>query len=718
MSAVDVHARTRTEHRLRLRPGTILEGRYEIMRELGAGGFATVYDGRDLRMRRTVAIKVLNLLSISHNQAQMEKALARFRLEAQMAASISHPNVVAIYGSGVTEGEDQPYIIMERLQGHSLSEECQRHRVVDPRRLLPLIDQCLAGLATAHAQGIVHRDLKPSNLFLHQPRSPEERLYLLDFGIAHLSGNHSDLTGTGHIFGTPRFLPPEYIMEQRVSPALDVYQIGLLLAEALTGVIAVRDEFPVACFFKHINGELRVSRTLMQTDLGEIIAKALSPNPDRRYRNAEELRWALSHIDPYALPPLDGGPECSLREVVPHWEPVYYPSMGGQQSWGLGGAFQSPAGSPQTPMRAYTPALSFQGATPRGEAMHASPSGETSADWGSALSDLDGSLEDSTRQEIPRPQPRRVAPMDPVSSGRYAVRGGEGLAQSSTPLAMQPGYASMPRAMAYGGALPPERLNPPTQEVALARDAEGHLFSSGELAALEEDLLTSPPRRAEEAGHVYARAGGSGPVAIPSPAALAVANGEAPARRPWEILAILGILLVLASLVLVLVYALQKDKPPQAPLPVQVTPVVTPAAPVVTPLVTPAPSAPAAVTTPAAVAAPAAVAPSEEAPDEGSPAQDSPAVAAVGPVSVELQTACKAVVRRGTRKLGYTPLALTFASAEEPPVVVRLRCEGTEIIEVLVGPGDGPVREVDMSRPKTIQIEPVARPQGAKMKRW
>lgn len=757
MRSGNTNAKTRTEHYLRLSPGTILEGRYEIMSELGAGGFAVVYDGRDLRMNRTVAIKVLNLLSLMHNTEQMEKALERFRREAQLAASINHPNVVAIYGSGTTDDYEQPYIVMERLQGHSLSQECQRHGVVEPARLLPLLDQCLAGLATAHAQNIVHRDLKPSNLFLHQPRSREERMYLVDFGIAHLSGAHSDLTGTGHIFGTPRFLPPEYIMEQRITPALDVYQMGLILSETLTGVVAVRDEFPVACFFKHINGELRVSRTLMRTPLGEIICKALAPDPKDRYTNAEELRWALSHVDVHALPDLRGGPECTLREAIGSWEPLFHPMMGQQAgNWGIPGALRDGFVShPETPARPHTPLQTFPGSpqvqrgkeTLRSASPHALSWGEEESATKRSIPQQResaalswGEEEDATRRSIPKMPASR--PARPVWEDTQR----HGYGQLTPPSAIPTDYVPRSRttrpppgfrpSTGPNSTLPPERFDPLSQEMSLPsywNEAEDTGSFMEEIAPSHgavslEELAPQIAQPAYSQHHNYAMAGRA--LTQQQTAVLPVqprqvsepAQEGRSGRRYFEVIAILGLLLALAGAVLIIVYALQSQQPPQ-PTPVRVTPAAQlppevlrqePAAPSPS-VVVPAVVAPPAATPPeggagstppqgaggAALAALAAESEQQDGVGEEQPAQEkgrAPAPDAQGPVAVELQTQsqCKAIVKQGRKKLGYTPLRLEFDSMQEIPRNLRMRCKGHRTASVRVGPKDGPVLKIQM----------------------
>jgi serine/threonine-protein kinase len=223
--------------------------------------------------------------------------------------------VVTVFDHGFLEGSHQPYIVMERLNGWDLEEELvNKGGAMSPDRTLRLFIPCLDALALAHSQGVVHKDLKPGNLFITDPGERRELLRILDFGIAHL-GREGDarLTGTGRVLGTPAYLAPEYIAEQKVSPALDVYQMGLILVETLSGVAVVNHTNPLQCIALHGRGDIEIPQALVASPLGPVLAKALSLNPEERYADAGEFCEALAEIDPASIPSSDVMSEGSVR---------------------------------------------------------------------------------------------------------------------------------------------------------------------------------------------------------------------------------------------------------------------------------------------------------------------------------------------------------------------------------------------------------------------
>jgi len=277
-----------------IEPGAIVGGRYRIEAHLGQGGFAQVYRAVDQAIDRAVAVKVLALGMLGTDRAELAAGVARFRREAQAAGMISHPNVVTIHDVGTTDG-GEPYIVMEYLSGHDLQTELTTHGPMKPSRAVPLFCECLDALGRAHALGIVHKDLKPENLFIVSPGFPEERLKIFDFGIAHIQREGmARLTVDGQMLGTPHYLAPEYITDGHVTPALDVYQMGLILVEVLTGYPVVGDDNPLNCVMIHGNGELEIPDFIRLSRYGQIIDRALSLEPEDRYPNAIAFRNALA----------------------------------------------------------------------------------------------------------------------------------------------------------------------------------------------------------------------------------------------------------------------------------------------------------------------------------------------------------------------------------------------------------------------------------------
>ncbi len=287
----------------RLKAGTILDGRYELGKLLGAGGFAAIYAARQLTIERKVAIKVLHPPVHHKDPTRYRK---RFLREARIAAQVQHPNVVTIHEYGVTD-DDQAFIVMEMLTGHDLREELRHNGPLSAERGLRVALECLSGLAQAHKKDIVHRDLKPSNIFLHAIGTRDESVRIVDFGIARMRQEKEGLTRTGHTLGTPRYYAPEYLSDQTVTPALDVYQMGLILIEIFTGQKAVPLDDPYACAMRHLTGDLEIPKALLISPLGKVLQGALMRDHKRRYAHAGVFYDALAKLNPADLQGLAEG---------------------------------------------------------------------------------------------------------------------------------------------------------------------------------------------------------------------------------------------------------------------------------------------------------------------------------------------------------------------------------------------------------------------------
>jgi len=286
-----------------IKKGSVVAARYIVEGELGTGGFATVFSAFDREIERKVAIKVLNLAAMAGSQNNdVQPFLERFRREARLAARIRHGNVVEIYDFGVLGSQSNPYMVMEMLDGHDLHDEIKKNGGMQPTRALPLFQGALEALGEAHQLGIVHKDLKPANLFINRPGTRRELLKVVDFGIAHIGeSNESRMTQTGAMFGTPQYLPPEYIQTQVVTPGMDVYQMGLILVEMLTGRSVVDEDNPWQCAVKHVTREFDIPVELLDGTLGPILRRALEYEPADRYKDAAQFGDALSTIDPTSI---------------------------------------------------------------------------------------------------------------------------------------------------------------------------------------------------------------------------------------------------------------------------------------------------------------------------------------------------------------------------------------------------------------------------------
>ncbi len=258
---------------------------------LGQGGMAEVYDGVDLRLQRPVAVKLL----LAH-MALQPLLRARFEAEALSAARLSHPNVVSIYDTGEEEGI--PFIVMERLPGKTLSDILQAGPMLEKDALAMAID-VLAALEAAHNCGIIHRDIKPSNILMTTKGSAK----VADFGIAKTNEDlesSNDLTATNSVIGTPRYLAPERIEGKSATPASDIWSLGVVLYEALSGVKAFTggSAFDVASAIKTIEpiGLEELNPTLASSTV-EAVKKAMAKDPRDRFNSAGEMIEALNGVN-------------------------------------------------------------------------------------------------------------------------------------------------------------------------------------------------------------------------------------------------------------------------------------------------------------------------------------------------------------------------------------------------------------------------------------
>lgn len=262
----------------------IIDGRYRVLARIGSGGMADVFCAEDLQLGRRVAVKVLH-----RRFAEDESFVERFRLEASSAAGLSHPNVVAIYDRGTWD--DTFYIVMEYLEGRSLKEVVAQDGPLPPARAVALVEQVLKAARFAHSRSIVHRDLKPHNVIV----DAEDRAKVTDFGIAKAGA--SDLTETGSIMGTAQYLSPEQAEGRVVGPPSDLYSIGIILYELLTGRVPFDADSPVAIALKHMQEPPVPPRQLsgdISPALEAVVLRSLAKDVDQRYQNADEFLAALN----------------------------------------------------------------------------------------------------------------------------------------------------------------------------------------------------------------------------------------------------------------------------------------------------------------------------------------------------------------------------------------------------------------------------------------
>jgi len=289
-----------TRKSARVGEGELIGGRYRVARQIGRGGFATVYEGVQINLNQPVAIKLLD-----NRSDKPELFVERFLREARTVTQIRHPDIVKVMDFGVTDAGDA-YMVMELLDGLTLEDELRRLGALEPERSVRLMIRALDALQAAHALGIVHRDLKPANLFLSGSGTLTEALRLLDFGIAKVVETDEErLTGTGQLLGTPSFLPPEYIIDQTVTPALDVYQMGLILVQMLTGRSVVGGRTLYQSMLAHCSGDLDIPDELLASSLGPVVARSITMALGDRFADAGQFRDALMAVPTQSLPRRD-----------------------------------------------------------------------------------------------------------------------------------------------------------------------------------------------------------------------------------------------------------------------------------------------------------------------------------------------------------------------------------------------------------------------------
>ncbi|MEV6961990.1 Stk1 family PASTA domain-containing Ser/Thr kinase [Streptomyces sp. NPDC051207] len=264
-----------------------LGGRYELGQVLGRGGMAEVYLGHDTRLGRTVAVKTLRA-----DLARDPSFQARFRREAQSAASLNHPAIVAVYDTGedYIDGVSIPYIVMEYVDGSTLRELLHSGRKLLPERAMEMTVGILQGLEYAHRNGIVHRDIKPANVMLTR----NGQVKVMDFGIARAMGDSGmTMTQTAAVIGTAQYLSPEQAKGEQVDARSDLYSTGCLLYELLTVRPPFVGDSPVAVAYQHVREEPQTPSVFdpeITPEMDAIVMKALVKDPDYRYQSADEMR--------------------------------------------------------------------------------------------------------------------------------------------------------------------------------------------------------------------------------------------------------------------------------------------------------------------------------------------------------------------------------------------------------------------------------------------
>jgi len=271
--------------------GRVIDDKYRIDAEIGAGGMATIYRATRLHIGDVVAIKVL------HSELLRDPQFAeRFKREAQAAARLKHPNVVAIYDFGVS-ADGIIYIVMELVEGVDLRTIIKDAGPMPAGLAAEIVRQVCAALAAAHGQGVVHRDIKPANIAVETtPDGP--RVKVLDFGIVRLGGGAmTAFTQTGAVLGTPAYMSPEQCLGEELDGRSDIYSLGVVLFEMLCGVVPFNSPTPTAVAIQHVQEApppLRVLNASISAAVENVVLRALAKRPDDRFANVREFADALT----------------------------------------------------------------------------------------------------------------------------------------------------------------------------------------------------------------------------------------------------------------------------------------------------------------------------------------------------------------------------------------------------------------------------------------
>src|SRR5512132_2487750 len=286
--------------------GTVLNNRYQLLERLGRGGMSDVFRARDLMLERYVAIKVLG-----EQYSNDESFQKRLRQEARAAANLSHPNIVTVHDFGFDQ--NQLYIVMEHVPGKDLKTLLRQRGRYSVEEAIPLMVQACAGIGYAHRAGLVHCDIKPHNMIV----TPDARLKVTDFGIARALSTILPDERADVVWGSPQYFSPEQAVGEAPSPASDVYSLGIVLYEALTGALPFTAPTSEELALLHLQADpipLHEYVPDIPSALEQIVMKVLSKEPSARYRTADQLGRVLLRFgtqeDISATPALNLTPEA------------------------------------------------------------------------------------------------------------------------------------------------------------------------------------------------------------------------------------------------------------------------------------------------------------------------------------------------------------------------------------------------------------------------
>lgn len=289
-------------------PGMVLAQRYRLDAEIGHGGFSQVFRATELRIGREVAIKIMSADSVDAAGG------ARFQREAELARQLTHPNTVHLLDFDLGH-RPSPFIVYELLIGETLEAALKREGPLSEQRAAKIAGQILKSLMEAHALGVVHRDMKPGNVFLCTYAGESEFVKVLDFGIAK-SLESAPLTAAGMVIGTPRYMPPDQILGKPPHPSMDLYAVGMMLAEMLCGHPVVRGTPLEAAQAQLGPGPVPLPDAVERSVLGKMIRRAVDKDPAARFQVGLEMLSELERLTPR----LSTAPLAPVPHAVPEAE--------------------------------------------------------------------------------------------------------------------------------------------------------------------------------------------------------------------------------------------------------------------------------------------------------------------------------------------------------------------------------------------------------------
>ncbi len=342
--------------------GAVIDGRYAIMERIGEGGMGVVYKARQTSIDRIIAIKMLNA-----QMAADPTWVQRFYNEAKACSRLQHPNTIRMFDFGQSQ-DGRLFMTMEFLDGLTLRQALNTQAPMAPHRVLKILIQCCASLAEAHSIGIIHRDIKPDNVFLLNMAGSPDFVKLLDFSVAKLLQENDRMrTQAGVVFGTPQYMSPEQGRGLPLDARSDIYALGILGYEMLTGRVPFHDENPMNVLQMHLRAELPPLPQTIPMDAQNIVRRALAKEPGQRYQSAGEMMQHCQHVFAQlqgggasvgaagvprtmiaGMPPGMGGPPPGMATAPGHappgQQPGYPPGYPGQP--GMGGPPPGMGGPP------------------------------------------------------------------------------------------------------------------------------------------------------------------------------------------------------------------------------------------------------------------------------------------------------------------------------------------------------------------------------------